>query len=166
MKKLRAFDIFTAALRDFETKDKDLYSWPRNRVALTHSLAQRLWSNLQKEESQLCVDMSPYIEKSKRSINPDIAVHNRKGQIALAVVCRNDYLSEAEQKGLMKLAGSCTLAMAVSFFPQKSYMLLYRAVPDAIEYFHFDRNTLTVEAVRSKVFENKSDSSDQAYLSL
>ena len=167
MKKLRIFDIFTAALRDFEAGDKDLYSWPRNRTALTHALAQRLWTGLQNEGSPLNVDMNPYLKRTRKSINPDIAVHNRKGQITLAVVCRNDYLSETEQKGLMELAQSCSLAMAVSFFPQKSYMLLYRATPDAIEYFHFDRNTLTVEAVRSKLFETKAGKADgQAYLSL
>lgn len=166
MKKLRTFDIFTAALKDFESKDKVLYSWPKNRIALTHALSQRLWASLQKEGSALNVDMNPHLQKTKKSINPDIAVHNRKGQTTLAVVCRNDYLSESEQKGLMELANSCSLAMAVSFFPQKSYMLLYRATPSAIEYFHFDRNTLTVEAVRSKTFETKKDNSEQTYLSL
>jgi len=158
MKKLRVFDIFTSALRDFETGDRDLYSWPRNRLALTHALAQRLFSALSKDNPALFVDMS---------LNPDILVHNRKGQTSLAVVCRNDYLTEGEQKNLMKLAEKANLVMAVSFFPQKSYMLLYRATSSSIEYFHFDRNTLTVEAVRSKVFESKAGKADgQAYLSL
>lgn len=165
MKKLRAFDLFTQALGAFETGDRVIYSWPRNRIALTHSLAQRLSSKLAEEGSALYADMCPAVFKSKKSLNPDIAVHNRKGQTALAVVCRNDYLSEEEQKGLMELAGMTDLAMAVSFFPQKSYMLLYRATQNSIEYFHFDRNTMTVEAVRTKSFD-KNENGEQTYLSL
>jgi len=158
MKKLRVFDIFTSALKDFETGDKDLYSWPRNRLALTHALAQRLFSAVNKDNPSLFVDMSP---------NPDIMVHNRKGQVSLAVMCRNDYLTEGEQKNLMKLAETASLAMAVSFFPQKRYMLLYRATSSSIEYFHFDRNTLTAEALKKKTFEKKADKgAGQAYLSL
>lgn len=156
MKKLLSFDLFISALKDFESGDSVLYPWPRNRIALIHCLAERLSRYM---EEGLYVDMAPSLSKSRKTVNPDIIVHNRRNHIKLAVVCRNGYLSEAEQKSLVTLARKCDLVMAVSFFTQKSYMLLYMASGDRVEYFHFDRNTLTAHAVRKKLL-NKEKSAD------
>ncbi len=169
MRKPRTFDLFTQALRVFEEKDNSLYTWPRNRIALTHSLAKRLEQTLPEGFADLNVDMCPVLSKSKKAINPDIVIHNRKtGQVVLAVVCRTDYLSEEEQQALMELnAGSkCDLVLALSFFPQKQYMLIYRATTEKVEYFHFDRNTLTTDAVRKRTVSQTPESGDQLKLRL
>lgn len=169
MRKLRAFDLFTQALATFEEKDKSLYDWPRNRLALTHSLAVRLEETIPEGHSELNVDMCPVLSKSKKALNPDIVVHNRKnGQIALALVCRSEYLSEEEQQALMELNTDrkCDLVLALSFFPQKQYMLIYRATAGKIEYFHFDRNTLTTDVVRKRTVNETPESSEQLKLRL
>lgn len=164
MRKLRAFDLFTQALASFEEKDKALYEWPRNRMALTHSLAVRLEQALPEGHPELSVDMCPVLSKSKKALNPDIVVHNRKtGQVVLALVCRSEYLSEEEQQALMELNSGrrCDLVLALSFFPQKQYMLIYRATPEKVEYFHFDRNTLTTDVVRKRTVNETPESIDQ-----
>ncbi len=169
MRKLRAFDLFTQALKAFEENDKSLYAWPRNRIALTHCLATRLAESLPEGCENLSVDMCPVLSKSRKAINPDIVIHNRKtGQIALAVVCRSEYLSEEEQQALMELSGSrkCDLVLAVSFFPQKQYMLIYRATAEKVEYFHFDRNTMTTDVVRKRTINEAPESGDQLKLRL
>ena len=37
--KIKAFDAFGKALRELDTQDRELYDWPRNRLALCHALA-------------------------------------------------------------------------------------------------------------------------------
>lgn len=162
-RKYRIFDTFTDALKKLETEDKELFRWPRNRIALSHALAQQL----SKLNPDLSVDLCPYLKTSRKAINPDILAHNRKtGQKYLAIVCRNDYLPEADQKMLLSLAKEikCELVMAISFFPQKNYMLLYRATENGIEYYHFDRNTLTSDIVRTKTTAEKQKDSQQLTL--
>ncbi len=40
-------------------------------------------------------------------------------------------------------------------------MLIYRATPEKVEYFHFDRNTLTTDVVRKRTVNETPESSDQ-----
>lgn len=162
-RKYRVFDTFTHALKNLETEDKELFSWPKNRIALSHALAQQLF----KLNPDLSADLCPYIKTSKKAIKADILIHNRKtGQKYLAIICRNDYLPEDEQKKLLNLSKEikCELVMAISFFPQKNYMLLYRATDSGIEYYHFDRNTLTSDIVRTKTTNSSQVDSQQLTL--
>ncbi len=149
--RIKVFDIFTKALVSLETQDKALFSWPRNRIALAHALALHIHEEL--SPSSYSVDLCPVISRSKKTINPDILVHNReKSHHLLSILCRNDYLTESEQKDLsfMKTLG-CDYVTAVSFLPQKSYILVYVANENGIEYYHFDRNLLIMEPVRKRV---------------
>ncbi len=160
--RIKAFDMFTQAVIRLESKDKELFSWPRNRVTLTHALAVHLHDLL--ENPVYSVDLYPATNKSKYSPNPDILVHNRKtGQRILSLVCRNDYLTEEEQKNLSSLikhapkeSGKPNLVLAISFMPQKSYMLVYIANEDGVEYYHFDRNLMIMEPVRKRTIEEKT----------
>ena len=166
---MTVFDSFVSALAIFETEDRQLYEYRRNRISLTHALAVRLSQVFAKQSKALSADICLQISKSKKTINPDILVHDRhSGKQVLAVVCRNEYLSEEEQKALMVFAGTdrCELVMAVSFFPQKNYMLLYRATASNIEYYHFDRNTLTSETVRKRTEEKFRESKSQLVFKL
>lgn len=148
---MKQFDIFISALRDFESLDKALYKTPRNRTALCHALAVRLMKALECSGEPYFVDMAVSESRSKKIITPDILVHDRKGGKFMAVVCRNDYLSEGEQEELNRLTDEShgCLCLGLSFFPQKNYMLIY-TTGDETKYLHFSRNTLTCEAIRVK----------------
>lgn len=166
--RIKVFDIFGKALGLLETQDRTLYSWPRNRIALSHALAQHL-NDLVRQEIDGCynVDLCPVLYKSSKIINPDILVHNReKENQLLAVVCRNDYLTEQEQAELIELRKNsrCELVLALSFMAQKNYILVYVADEDRIQYYHFERNSLTMDPVRQRELAVKTESKDQLTL--
>lgn len=153
--KIKIFDLFITSLKETELSDKEVFTWKNNRLSLTHCLARHLEEAFKDYDTDMC----PNLSKSKKVLNPDILVHNRKtNKKALAIVCRNDYLSEEDQQKLINLSilSKSELTMAVSFFPTKNYMLLYRAFENTIEYYHFDRNTLTCETVRKKTASNET----------
>lgn len=168
--RIKAFEIFTKALALLETQDKELFTWPRNRITLTHALAVHIHDIL--EDPSYSVDLYPATTKSRRTSNADILVHNRQsGHQILAIVCRNDYLTEQEQKDLSSLmegnpqeGTSCDLVLAVSFMPQRSYMLIYIANDDGVEYYHFDRNLMIMEPVRRRTIEEELNDREQPTL--
>lgn len=168
--RIKAFEIFTKALALLETQDKELFTWPRNRITLTHALAVHIHDIL--EDPTYSVDLYPATTKSRRTSNADILVHNRQnGHQILAIVCRNDYLTEQEQKDLSSLmegnpqeGTSCDLVLAVSFMPQRSYMLIYIANDDGVEYYHFDRNLMIMEPVRRRTIEEELNDREQPTL--
>lgn len=164
---MKQFDIFISALRDFEQSDKALYKLPRNRTALCHALAVRLMKVVENNDLPYFVDMSVSESRSRKPLVPDILVHDRNGKKYMAALCRNDYLTEEEQKELIRLASenSHTLFLGLSFFPQKNYMLIYAAGKE-IEYLHFSRNTLTCEAVRVKTARQDQGAEEQMALKL
>ncbi len=165
--KIRAFDTFGKALCLLETEDRELYSWSRNRLALSHALAVHLHDILSESKQRFSVDLCPVLRKSSKALNPDILVHNRQsGQQILSIVCRNEYLTETEQSELIRFRkeSSCELVLALSFMVQKNYMLIYAANEDRIEYYHFDRNFMTLEPVRKREIGNKAESKDQLTL--
>lgn len=164
---IRAFDIFTKALTRLEKDDTELFNWQRNRLALTHALALRIHELVIKQTKEYSTDMCPVLYKTSRIMNPDIIVHNRKtSDQILSVVCRNDYLTEQEQSELIQLRknSECELIVAVSFMPQKNYTLIYVATEDKVEYYHFDRNSLTMEPFKKRTLETESESKDQLTL--
>ena len=165
--RIRVFDTFTKALNLLEEEDRQLYSWPRNRLALSHALAEHLHDLVVKLDPKLSVDLCPSFTRSSKAINPDILVHNRAtGVQLLSIVCRNEYITEAEQADLIKYRkeSKCELILALSFMAQRNYMLVYVAGEDRIEYYHFDRNFRTLEPVRKKSLEDQKESKDQLTL--
>ncbi len=149
--RIKVFEIFTKALVSLETQDRALFSWPRNRISLAHALALHLHEEL--GSSPYSVDLCPVISRSKKTINPDILVHNREtDHHLLSILCRNEYLTEAEQKELSTIkALGCDYVTAVSFLPQRNYILVYIANENGMEYYHFDRNLLIMEPVRKRL---------------
>lgn len=154
--KIRIYNIFCKALSALELEDKALYSWSRNRTALTHALAARIQALLPPDEG-LFTDMAPVLYRGTRILNPDIIVHDRKDKQILCLVCRNGYLTEPEQLALIELrkASPCDLVLGLSFMTQKNYMLIYIASDDKIEYYHFDRILRISEPVRQKSLGSK-----------
>ena len=164
--KIKAFDTFGKALCLLESQDKELYSWPRNRLALSHALAMHI-SSLIDQKQKLSVDLCPVLNRSPKALNPDILVHNRETKTQLlAIICRTDYLTESEQDELIRFRreSKCDLVLALSFMVQKNYMLIYVANEDRIEYYHFERNSQTMEPVRSRSLENQTDTAEQLTL--
>ena len=165
--KIKAFDTFGKALRLLDTQDTALYSWPRNRLPLSHALAMHLNTLVQDQKQRLSVDLCPVLNRSPKALNPEILVHNREtGSQLLAVVCRTDYLTESEQDELIRFRreSKCDLVLALSFMVQKNYMLIYVANDDSIEYYHFERNSQTLEPVRSRTLEDQTDTAEQLTL--
>ena len=164
---IKVFDIFCNALRVLESEDKALYSWPRNRIALSHALAEHIHDLVSETDAKLSVDLCPVLSRSSKMLNPDILLHNREtGLQRLAVVCRNEYLTENEQDELLNFRKSsgCELVLALSFMVQKNYMLIYVAKKDRLEYYHFDRNSQTIEPVRKRNLDGQTDDKDQLTL--
>ena len=163
--RIKVFDLFTKALVCLEKQDNLLYTWPRNRLPLAHALAVHLQEQLS-PGTPYSVDLCPVISRSKKIINPDILIHNRQtGHQLLSIVCKNDYLTEAEQTELANIkAMGCEYVTALSFMPQKSYILVYVASENGIEYYHFDRNLLIMEPIRKRTTGNLEADSDQLSL--
>ncbi|MCQ2411575.1 MAG: hypothetical protein MJ057_01340 [Sphaerochaetaceae bacterium] len=165
--KIKVFDIFAKALNLLEEQDRNLYGWQRNRIAISHALAQHLHDLLQASENSFSVDLCPVLYKTSKILNPDILVHNREteNQI-LSVVCRNDYLTEQEQLELIQLRANskCELVLGLSFLTQKNYMLIYVTHEDRIEYYHFDRNSLTIQPFKQRAIASETESKDQLTL--
>ena len=150
-----------------EAQDGILYSWPRNRLALSHALAMHLYELLKESDRKLSVDLCPVLSRSPKALNPDILVHNREtGSQVLSIVCRNDYLTEAEQEELIRFRreSKCDLVLALSFMLQRNYMLIYVANEDKIEYYHFERNSQTLEPVRSRSLSDQKEPAEQLTL--
>ena len=149
--KIKAFDTFGKALALLEANDSVLYTWPRNRIALSHALAEHIRDLISESDKKLSVDLCPVLSKSGKTLNPDILVHDREsGHQILSIACRNEYMTESEQDELIRFRreSKCELVLALSFMAQKNYMLIYAANEDRIQYYHFDRNSLTMEPVR------------------
>ncbi len=164
--KIKAFDTFGKALCLLESQDRELYSWPRNRLALSHALAMHI-SSLIDQKQKLSVDLCPVLNRSPKALNPDILVHNRETKTQLlAIICRTDYLTESEQDELIRFRreSKCDLVLALSFMVQKNYMLIYVANEDRIEYYHFERNSQTMEPVRSRSLETQAATAEQLTL--
>ena len=165
--KIRAFETFGKALGLLETQDSALYSWPRNRIALSHALADHIRDLVADPDNRLSVDLCPVFSRSSKALNPDILVHDRAGgQQVLAVICRNEYLTEGEQDELIRFRreSRCELVLALSFMTQKNYMIIYAANEDRIQYYHFDRNSLTMEPVRMRNLGDVPESDGQLTL--
>ena len=162
--KIKAFDTFGKALGLLEAKDSVLYTWPRNRIALSHALAEHIRDLISESDKRLSVDLCPMLSRSGKTLNPDILVHDREsGHQVLSVACRNEYLTENELIRFRR-ESKCELVLALSFMPQKNYLLVYAANEDRIEYYHFDRNSLTMEPVRKRSLEDSPESKDQLTL--
>lgn len=58
----------------------------------------------------------------------------------------------------------CDYVTAVSFLPQKSYILVYIANENGMEYYHFDRNLLIMEPIRKRLTDGANSENKQLTL--
>lgn len=175
--KIRLFEIFIDALRHLVQQDNDLFSWPRGKAAVVHRLASHLHTALRRDLSlhadeandsymelpgKLYFDVGAAVNIGQKTFFPDIVLHNRSKENPirlLAIVCRDNYLSEDEQISLQELqeTGNCELALALSFLPQKNYLLIYRADSYKMEYYHFTRDDLSCVILKRREIEGTED---------
>lgn len=175
--KIRLFEIFVDALRHLVQQDNELFSWPRNKAAVVHRLASHLHAALRRDFSlhadeanasymelpgKLYFDVGVAIDTEQKTFFPDIVLHDRSQEQPvrlLAVVCRDNYLSEDEQISLHELqeTGNCELTLALSFLPQKNYLLIYRADNYKMEYYHFLRDELDCIILKRREIEGTGD---------
>ena len=160
---IRLFETFIQALSTLVDQVSVLFSWRRNRVAVSHRLAQHLEQNLLSVFSgsdmpQLLVDMCAPIVDDMKTLTPDIVVHNRDARNPkrlMAIICRETYLTEEELVGLhdLKERGQCELTLAIAFLPERDYMLIYRSDEATIDYYHFFRNEKHCQLFRRRQFD-------------
>ena len=146
---IRLFETYILALSHLVEQDVALFHWRRNRMAVSHRLAQHLELSLfgalpPHQRDNFFVDLCAPIMDDAHALIPDILVHNRKESEPhrlMAVVCRDGYLTEQELLGLhaLKTKAGCELTLAIAFLPLKEYMLIYRADETTIDYYHFLR---------------------------
>jgi len=144
---IRLFETYIQALSVLVDQDSALFEWRKNRIAVSHRLAQHLEQGLfgtlgPQHHTQFFVDLCAPLVDDPKALIPDIVVHDRGEQEPhrlMAIVCREGYLTEQELIGLheMKMKSSCELTLAMALLPEKEYMLIYRANEVTIDYYHF-----------------------------
>ncbi|MGI5910661.1 MAG: hypothetical protein ACOX6K_09880 [Sphaerochaetaceae bacterium] len=184
--KIRLFEIFVDALRNLVQEDNELFSWPRNKAAVVHRLADHLHAALRRDLSlhgddssrtyldlpgRQYVDVGVQFSIGTKTFSPDILLHDRSKDRPvrpLAIVCRDSYLSENEQTSLHELqeTGDCELVLALSFLPQKNYLLIYRADDYRMEYYHFLRDELNCVILKRRELDGQQDDEQQLKLGI
>lgn len=142
------FQHFCRALELVENQDSQILSWQKPKMAFCHRLAM----HLQQRMPEFFTDLQPTLP-GKGQPACDILVHTRTQDDyrPMAINCKADYFSQKEQDALITLGTNPdTLALGIAFFPKKDYFLIYRALQDRLEYYHFDRLTLFCQPLRSK----------------
>jgi hypothetical protein len=170
---IRLFEACISALALLVQRDAVLFGWRRSRVAMCHRLAHYLEHAIFPTGSNdgFVFDLSAPVGLSKGSVTSDILLHNRNLEDPvrpMAIMCRDDYLSEQELRMLydLKTESGCTLALAIAFLPQKSYLLIYRADDEWIDYYHFDRDDHHCHLLRRRDMENLADNGQQLKLGI
>jgi len=128
------FDAFIAALKKLCSDDKVLFALKKRKYALVHRLAMYLEAEV---PSNLYADMMLFLENEG---NPDILIHNRKGDSRLAIYAKEAYLTKKDQEEARlyhKSQGCMTLAFA--FLPEKDYFLVYRFGEAFTDYLHISK---------------------------
>ncbi len=128
------FDAFIAAIKKLVSDDKELCTFKKKKYALKHRLAMYLETEV---PANLYADMMLFLENEG---NPDILIHNRKGDSRLAIYAKDEYLSKKDQEEARlyhKNQGCMTIAFA--FLPEKDYFLVYRFGEAFTDYLHISK---------------------------
>jgi|GEM_PF-995784 len=146
------FDAFAKALRELSERDKLLFGMKRNKISLSHRLANYLEKNLREGTY---VDIS----YSVGSCTPDLIAHDRNGRIQLAIWWQDEYLTrklQDEAKRFHEEYGCFTLAF--SLLSDRDYFLIYRFASTYTDYLHISREDFSESLLkRMKEEENTFD---------
>ena len=161
---IRLFETYIQALSELVDRDSALFLWKKNRIAVSHRLAQHLEQGLfgtlgPQHKNEYLVDHCAPIVDEPRALIPDIVVHDRGEQEPhrlMAIVCRESYLTEDELLGLheMKMKGNSDLTLAMALLPDREYILIYRANEASIDYYHFLRTEKHCQLFRRRQIDD------------
>lgn len=164
----KLFSLFTDSLAQVQKNDAILFSWQKPKAAFCFRMALHIQQSL----PQIRVDMQPC--RGTSSPPCDIMICEEDGDGSeeslldiMEISCKPDYFSMKEQEHLISRASeSQAMVMAIAFFPKKPYFLVYRALQDRMEYYHFDRNLLTCKPLKSKNLPDRQEDKTQLSLNL
>lgn len=173
---IRLFETYILALSHLVDQDSVLFHWRKNRMAISHRLAQHLEQGLfgalpPSQRENFLVDLCAPIMDESQGLIPDILVHDRQERDPkrlMAVVCRDGYLTEQELMGLhdLKTKAGCELTLAIAFLPLKEYMLIYRADETTIDYYHFLRSEKHCQLLKRRQISDVSTDAHQLKLGI
>lgn len=164
----KLFNLFTDSLAQVQENDAMLFSWQKPKAAFCFRMALYIQQSL----PQMRVDLQPCRGAGSPPCDIMICEEDRDGAEEsllgiMEISCKPDYFSMKEQEHLISRASeSQAMVMAIAFFPKKRYFLVYRALQDRIEYYHFDRNLLTCKPLKSKNLPDRQEDKTQLSLNL
>lgn len=173
---IRLFETYISALSRLIDQDSVLFTWRRNRLAVSHRLAHHLQEGLfgtfgPSQNSRYVVDMGAAVLDESRSLIPDILVHDRGTTDAhrlMAIIIREGYLTEEELWALheLKVKGTCELTLAMALLPHKDYQLIYRADGSAIDYYHYIADEKHCHLLKRREISDVSSDARQLHLAI
>jgi len=159
---IQLFEAFEEALKNLIEDDAELFTWPKAKVSIAHTLASHLHRTLCKVLG-LSLDVSGkgYLtlpQKMKIDLfalageaKADILLHDREKSRPLAILFNQDYLSKQQVEVLHKLEKEgCSLVLGVAFLNQKDYILIYHANGEKLDYYHFSRTGHTSSLLKQR----------------
>lgn len=156
------FDAFVSALKKLTERDAYLFTLKRKKLPLVHRLAIYLEEEI---PAGLFCDIMMHIRFEDGESTPDLLIHDRKGNIALAVYTKESYLSRKDQEEARTFhrEKQC-LTLAFSFLDEKDYFLIYRFGSSFTDYLHLSREDFTESLLKRCETESNETFSDTQLL--
>lgn len=164
---IKLFAAFKNSILKLWKEDIQLFANKKKKTSISH----RLSLYLERELPYIrYVDLLYEIKTNDIEIYPDIILHNRIGDINLAIFWQDEYLSKKEQNEIKKLKESTkeNLVLAFAVLPDKPYFLIYQFETDTINYLHLDKENGNMEYLKqsSKDDENGKKTKDPMLFAL
>lgn len=133
------FDAFSQALKKLCRDDFVLFSTQKKKGPITHRIAMYIENELG-SSAYLC-DTQFQIRGEKQTYTPDMIIHDRKGNEAMAIYWQDGYLSSREKEEARDFhkEKKC-FTIAFSLLPDKDYFLIYRFAENYTDYLHISRD--------------------------
>lgn len=170
----KLFNLFADSLAKLQENDVMLLSWQKPKAAFCFRMALYLQQSL----PEMRVDLQPCAQASSppcdimicdlpAAVTDKASPNIKVSPNIMEISCKPDYFSMKEQEHLISRASdSQAMVLAVAFFPKKRYFLIYRALQDKMEYYHFDRNLLVCKPLKSKDLPDQQEDKTQLSLNL
>lgn len=154
---IRLFNAFTYALRELVARDQDLVaSHNRRKAGVTHRLAMYLEEGI--AGTGLFADVSWKVKGESGTYTPDIIVHDRHDDIAMALWWDGDYLTGTEREAARDFHKEFgCLALAFSILDDKDYFLVYRFDESWTDYLHISRDDFSEEVLMRRPVDDDDD---------
>lgn len=155
------FSAFRKALQSFWMEDAMLLERRKKRAAISHRIAHYLEGE---PFEGYMVDLFYQVKLKGRDVFPEIILHNRKDDIAMAIFWEEGYLTEEEQAEVRRFHEEAKpfLTLAFAFLPEKNYFLVYRFEEEYVEYLHISKGDFSEEVLKrcnlaSPVWDNNEE---------